>query len=197
MTCWVWRVNSSDPGAGRAYALSVRDDPGARTAFVTGMHPLRAGMLLPQRPGATSTPSALRAALSRDSWFYFTEDEPTPGAARVGNYKAVFNLRGDDGQQTGSLAVDSNLGWHPAKLGTGRTPNGRAVLAVGNRSRRAVAGEPALAILFAAWLIPYRIQKFRTNSFRVAKWLTRVPGGTFDSRGTRVGPPGQSASPRR
>jgi arylsulfatase A-like enzyme len=48
---------------------------------------------------------------ARTSWFYFTEDELTPGAARVGNYKAVFNLRGDDGQQTGGLAVDTNLGW--------------------------------------------------------------------------------------
>ena len=48
---------------------------------------------------------------ARTSWFYFTEDELTPGAARVGNYKAVFNLRGDDGQPTGGLAVDSNLGW--------------------------------------------------------------------------------------
>lgn len=47
----------------------------------------------------------------RTSWFYFTENELTPGAARVGNYKAVFNLRGDDGQPTGGLAVDSNLGW--------------------------------------------------------------------------------------
>ena len=37
-----------------------------------------------------------------------------PGAARVGNYKAVFNLRGDDGQPTGGLAVDSNLGWKGA-----------------------------------------------------------------------------------
>ena len=35
----------------------------------------------------------------------------TPGAARVGNYKAVFNLRGDNGVKTGGLAVDSNLGW--------------------------------------------------------------------------------------
>ena len=35
----------------------------------------------------------------------------TPGAARVNNYKAVFNLRGDDGSPTGGLAVDSNLGW--------------------------------------------------------------------------------------
>jgi len=48
---------------------------------------------------------------ARKAWFYFTEDELTPGAARVGNYKAVFNLRGDDGQATGGLAVDSNLGW--------------------------------------------------------------------------------------
>jgi arylsulfatase len=48
---------------------------------------------------------------ARTSWFYFTENELTPGAARLGNYKAVFNLRGDDGAPTGGLAVDSNLGW--------------------------------------------------------------------------------------
>lgn len=48
---------------------------------------------------------------ARNSWFYFTEDELTPGAASVGNYKAVFNLRGDDGAATGGLAVDTNLGW--------------------------------------------------------------------------------------
>jgi arylsulfatase A-like enzyme len=47
----------------------------------------------------------------RKSWFYFTENELTPGAVRVGNYKAVFNLRGDDGAATGGLAVDTNLGW--------------------------------------------------------------------------------------
>jgi arylsulfatase len=51
----------------------------------------------------------------RTSWFYFTENELTPGAARVGNYKAVFNLRGDDGSKTGGLAVDSNLGWKGAE----------------------------------------------------------------------------------
>lgn len=51
----------------------------------------------------------------RTEWFYFTENELTPGAARVGNYKAVFNLRGDDGAQTGGLAVDSNLGWKGAE----------------------------------------------------------------------------------
>ena len=48
---------------------------------------------------------------ARTSWFYFTENELSPGAARVGNYKAVFNLRGDNGQPTGGLAVDTNLGW--------------------------------------------------------------------------------------
>ncbi len=52
---------------------------------------------------------------ARDSWFYFTENELTPGAARVGKYKAVFNLRGDDGAHTGGLAVDSNLGWKGAE----------------------------------------------------------------------------------
>ncbi len=47
----------------------------------------------------------------RKEWFYFTENELSPGAARVGNYKAAFNIRGDNGQATGGLAVDSNLGW--------------------------------------------------------------------------------------
>lgn len=47
----------------------------------------------------------------RKSWFYFTENELTPGAARNGNYKAIFNLRGDNGAPTGGLAVDANLGW--------------------------------------------------------------------------------------
>jgi arylsulfatase A-like enzyme len=51
----------------------------------------------------------------RKEWFYFTENELSPGAARVGNFKAVFNLRGDDGAQTGGLAVDTNLGWKGAE----------------------------------------------------------------------------------
>jgi len=50
-------------------------------------------------------------AWPRESWFYFTEDELTPGAVRWHNFKFLFNLRGDDGAQTGGLAVDSNLGW--------------------------------------------------------------------------------------
>ncbi|WP_410010622.1 arylsulfatase [Phyllobacterium zundukense] len=51
----------------------------------------------------------------RKSWFYFTENELSPGAIRVNNYKFAFNLRGDDGASTGGLAVDSNLGWKGAE----------------------------------------------------------------------------------
>ena len=51
----------------------------------------------------------------RDVWFYFTENELSPGAVRTGNYKFVFNLRGDDGAATGGLAVDTNLGWKGAE----------------------------------------------------------------------------------
>jgi arylsulfatase len=58
----------------------------------------------------------------RKSWFYFTENELTPGAARVGNYKAVFNLRGDDGGSTGGLAVDTNLGWKGAQAYVATVP---------------------------------------------------------------------------
>ncbi len=51
----------------------------------------------------------------RDTWFYFSEDELSPGAVRVGRFKGVYNIRGDDGVQTGGLAVDSNLGWKGPK----------------------------------------------------------------------------------
>lgn len=51
----------------------------------------------------------------RKNWFYFTENELTPGAVRVGNFKYVFNLRGDNGQATGGLSVDTNLGWKGAE----------------------------------------------------------------------------------
>jgi arylsulfatase A-like enzyme len=50
----------------------------------------------------------------RKSWFYFTENELSPGAVRSNNYKFLFNLRGDDGASTGGLAVDTNLGWKGA-----------------------------------------------------------------------------------
>ena len=52
---------------------------------------------------------------ARKSWFYFTENELSPGAVRFGKFKAAFNLRGDNGQATGGLAVDSNLGWKGAE----------------------------------------------------------------------------------
>lgn len=54
----------------------------------------------------TSIPALRRRVLfgkgksDRPAWFYSTEDELSPGAVRVGRFKAVFNLRGDDGQQT-------------------------------------------------------------------------------------------------
>ncbi len=51
----------------------------------------------------------------RKSWFFFTENELSPGAIRYNNYKFAFNIRGDDGQETGGLAVDSNLGWKGAE----------------------------------------------------------------------------------
>lgn len=47
----------------------------------------------------------------RTTWMYFTEDELSPGAMRVNQFKFVYNLRGDDGARTGGLAVDTNLGW--------------------------------------------------------------------------------------
>ncbi len=59
----------------------------------------------------------------RNSWFYFTENELTPGAVRVGQFKAVFNLRGDDGQATGGLSVDSNLGWKGPDKYVATVPN--------------------------------------------------------------------------
>ena len=52
---------------------------------------------------------------ARKSWFYFTENELSPGAIRVNNYKFAFNIRGDNGASTGGLAVDSNLGWKGAE----------------------------------------------------------------------------------
>ena len=56
-----------------------------------------------------------KAPSPRKEWFYFTENELSPGAVRVGNFKAVFNLRGDNGAPTGGLAVDTNLGWKGAE----------------------------------------------------------------------------------
>ncbi|MDB6179595.1 arylsulfatase [Paracoccus sp. Z330] len=52
----------------------------------------------------------------RPSWLYFTEDELMPGAIRVDNWKAVFNLRGDNGARAGSEGPAAELGWRgPSK----------------------------------------------------------------------------------
>ena len=59
---------------------------------------------------------------ARDTWYYFTENELSPGAIRWHQYKFQFNLRGDDGAQTGGLAVDSNLGWKGAQKYVGTVP---------------------------------------------------------------------------
>jgi len=58
----------------------------------------------------------------RDFWDYFTENELAPGAVRLHQYKFVFNLRGDGGQVTGGLAVDSNLGWKGEEKYVATTP---------------------------------------------------------------------------
>ncbi len=47
----------------------------------------------------------------RKNWVYVTENELSPGAVRLGHLKMTFNLRGDNGQPTGGLSVDTNLGW--------------------------------------------------------------------------------------
>jgi hypothetical protein len=53
----------------------------------------------------------------RSTWYCFTELDLMPGVVPVGQYKAVFDLRGDGGQATGGLSVDTNLGWKvPTKL---------------------------------------------------------------------------------
>lgn len=47
----------------------------------------------------------------RDRWFYFTEAELSPGAVRVGKWKAVYNTRGDNGALAGSDMPGQQLGW--------------------------------------------------------------------------------------
>ena len=51
----------------------------------------------------------------RNEWFYFTEIELAPGAIRSGKYKAVFNLRGDNGAMAGSDMPGQQLGWRGAE----------------------------------------------------------------------------------
>lgn len=51
---------------------------------------------------------------TRKHWFYFTEQELAPGAIRLGAWKAVFNMRGDNGAIAGSDAPAPQLGWRGA-----------------------------------------------------------------------------------
>ncbi len=68
------------------------------------------------------TPALMGGKGERNTWYYFTENELAPGSIRVGRFKAVFNLRGDNGQQTGGLAVDTNLGWKGPEKYVATTP---------------------------------------------------------------------------
>jgi len=85
--------------------------------------------------------------------YSFPENELSPGAVRFANYKFVFNLRGDDGAQTGGLAVDSNLGWKgPEKY---------------------VAGAPQV---FDLWQDPQERYDILMNNFTERTWMAVVMG---------------------
>jgi arylsulfatase len=89
----------------------------------------------------------------RTTWFYFTENELSPGAVRYGNYKFAFNLRGDDGAATGGLAVDSNLGW--------------------KGSQKYVATVPQV---FDLWQDPQERYDIFMNNFTERTWMGVVMG---------------------
>lgn len=60
--------------------------------------------------------SEVDAEFDRPAWLYFTESELMPGAIRVDQWKAVFNLRGDNGARAGSEGPAAELGWRgPSK----------------------------------------------------------------------------------
>lgn len=117
-------------GGNRVPAIAIwpgKTKPGSKCHDVVGGLDLMAtfaavgGVKLPEKDRANEpiifdsydmSPILLGTGKSaRKNWFYFTENELSPGAARVGNFKAVFNLRGDNGALTGGMAVDTNLGW--------------------------------------------------------------------------------------
>jgi arylsulfatase A-like enzyme len=121
-------------GGNRVPAIAIwpgKTKPGSKNHDVVGGLDLMAtfaavgGVKLPEKDRANEpiifdsydmTPILLGTGKSaRKNWFYFTENELSPGAARVGNFKAVFNLRGDNGALTGGMAVDTNLGWKGAE----------------------------------------------------------------------------------
>lgn len=58
----------------------------------------------------------------RTTWFYFTETELAPGAIRFGKFKAVFNLRGDNGAMAGSDMPGQQLGWRGAEAYVATVP---------------------------------------------------------------------------
>ena len=87
----------------------------------------------------------------RESWFYFTEDELSPGAFRWHNWKFVFNLRGDDGASTGGLAVDTNLGWKGAEKYVATAPQ-----------------------IFDLWQDPQERYDIFMNNFTESTWIAPV-----------------------
>lgn len=96
----------------------------------------------------------------RNEWFYFTENELLPGAMRSGNYKFVFNLRGDDGAATGGLAVDSNLGWKGADKYVSVVPQ-----------------------IFDLWQDPQERYDLFMNNFTERTWLGPVMGEILEKIG--------------
>jgi arylsulfatase A-like enzyme len=90
---------------------------------------------------------------ARDSWCYFTENELLPGALRYHNYKFVFNLRGGNGQATGGLAVDSNLGWKGPESYVATVPE-----------------------VFDLWADPQERYDLFMNNFTERTWLGPVMG---------------------
>lgn len=88
---------------------------------------------------------------ARESWFYFTEDELSPGAFRWHQWKFVFNLRGDDGASTGGLAVDSNLGWKGAEKYVATVPQ-----------------------IFDLWQDPQERYDIFMNNFKESTWIAPV-----------------------
>jgi arylsulfatase A-like enzyme len=90
---------------------------------------------------------------ARESWCYFTENELLPGALRYHNYKFVFNLRGGNGQPTGALAVDSNLGWKGPESYVATVPE-----------------------VFDLWADPQERYDLFMNNFTERTWLAPVMG---------------------
>ncbi len=89
----------------------------------------------------------------REDWFYFTENELSPGAIRWHNYKFVFNLRGDDGAATGGLSVDFNLGWKGPEKYTATVPQ-----------------------VYDLWADPQERYDIFMNNFTNSTWIAPIMG---------------------